>query len=139
MATKKKRSKLLIFWLNIIISVASLGGFILIENNWKQEVNMYITVANYTQYNASADALYFGTVPPGGVSMRMLFVNNLYKQPINVTVAALGDFSGWTEFSQSHFPLEIGENKTINITVNIPKSAVFANYTGRTLVSFKKT
>ena len=114
MAAKKKKSKLLIFWINIIISISSLVGFILMENNWKQEVNMYITVANYTQYNISADALYFGTVPPGGVSMRTLFVDNLYKQPINVTVVALGDFSGWTEFSQSHFPLGVGENKTIN-------------------------
>ena len=98
MEKKKTRTKRIPAGLYLIVAavVASLVAVAFLTSGWKQEIAMYLTVANYTGFNVDTDALYFGAVGPAATSRRNVSITNIYGEPLRVTVDVAGELRPWT-------------------------------------------
>lgn len=122
----------------VLLIVIVLVIFNSLSADWKQEIDMYLTVANYTGFNVDPEALFFGAVPRGGTSRRTVTVENIYGTDLEVLVVAKGELAEWASFSKSNFVLGVGQNETVDITIAVPGNAAFGNYTGRAIILFNK-
>lgn len=133
---KKKIIIIAIFILLIIIAAAYLytSKKKLLE---VKEIDMYLTVANYTGFNIDTEAIFFGTVIKGGTARRIITINN-YHIESNVFIVIEGDLKKWVSISDNNFTMHPNESRNITISTSIPQNAEFKNYTGKLRILFKK-
>jgi len=70
---------------------------------------------------------------------RKLVVSDVFAFPVEMTGSVSGNISSFVRFEPRIWRLSPGENQTINVTVEIPKSAVLGNYTGKLLVAVRRS
>lgn len=85
------------------------------------------------------DAVKFGTISPGGTGSRYLSFKNDFEFSIKVKIDVKGEKEEWIMVKENNFILEPDTNKTIKITVFIPKTAPeFQNFTGKVYAYYLK-
>ena len=99
-----------------------------------KEVDMFVKVDNYAGFNVDTSALYFGTIAPGNSAFRFLDFGSVNK--VRVIIIPFGKIKKWVSFS-NNFILE--GNKSVKVTVDIPKNAEFGEYKGKLKLYFLKT
>ncbi|MFH1424088.1 MAG: carboxypeptidase regulatory-like domain-containing protein [archaeon] len=99
-----------------------------------QELGMYLTVGSHIGVNVDSDAIYFGTIPPGGAGRRGIIVKNDLSENRKITLHVTGDFADWIFVSENNFVLEPYGQKDIYVSVNVPKNADKRDYTGTFLM-----
>ncbi len=104
----------------------------------KQYIPIFVKVAPYVGLSVDKDKLHFGAVPRGGSSRRMIFLYNNDTYAKSVSIKTTGQASKWLRLSDNNFKLASYENKTLNVTMSIPKDAEYGNYTGNLILYFKK-
>ena len=104
----------------------------------KQSIPIFVKVAPYVGLSVDKDKLHFGAVPRGGISRRMVFLYNNDTYVKSVSIKVTGQASQWLRLSDNHFKLVSYENKTLNITMSIPRDADYGNYSGNLILTFKK-
>ena len=104
----------------------------------KQSIPIFVKVAPYVGLSVDKDKLHFGAVPRGGISRRMVFLYNNDTYVKSVSIKATGQASQWLRLSDNNFKLASYENKTLNLTISIPRDADYGNYTGNLILTFKK-
>lgn len=100
-----------------------------------KEVNMFVKVDEYAGFNVDTSALYFGTVSPGNSAFRFLDFNSVNK--VKVIIIPFGKIKKWVSFSENNFVLQ--GNKSVRISINIPKNAEFGEHSGKLKLYFLKT
>jgi len=131
------------FVILLILTVAITVGLICIIYSYYiiydyQEKNMYLTVDNYVGMNVDSSAIYFGTVPPEGSSSRKIFLEHKHNKPLLIQLKTKGDLSKFVSVSENNFILEPNINKTIVVSVYVPKDMKYGNYTGRLAVVYRR-
>lgn len=115
--------------------------FLVTSKYWvvqKQSIPVFVKVAPYVGLSVDKDKLHFGAVPKGGSSRRMIFLYNNDTYVKSVSIKTTGQASQWLKLSDNHFKLASYENKTLNVTVSIPRDAEYGNYTGNLILTFRK-
>ena len=125
-----RRYILLIILIIVLLSVLVFGFLF----SYK-EVDMFVKVDNYAGFNVDTSALYFGTIAPGNSAFRFLDFGSVNK--VRVIIIPFGKIKKWVSFSENNFALE--GNKSVKVTVNIPKDAKFGEYKGKLKLYFLKT
>jgi len=100
-----------------------------------KEVDMFVKVDNYVGFNTDTSALYFGTVAPGNSAFKFLDFSSVNK--VKVIIVPFGKIKKWVSFSENNFVLQ--GNKSVKISINIPKNTEFREYTGKLKLYFLKT
>lgn len=103
-----------------------------------KEFGMYLTVESYAGFNVGTEAIFFGTIPPGGGGSRNITLRNGYNIPLRIDIQAFGDLSRWVYVSENGFILQPDENKSVKVTTLVPGDAKFGNYTGSLKIIFRK-
>lgn len=104
----------------------------------KQSIPIFVKVAPYVGLSVDKDKLHFGAVPKGGISRRMIFLYNNDTYVKSVSIKTIGQASKWLRLSDNNFKLASYENKTLNVTMSIPRDADYGNYSGNLILTFKK-
>jgi hypothetical protein len=124
----------------IVVILAIIYLLTLRDAGWEtQQMAMYLTVGEHVGFNINTSALYFGTVPPGGNSMREL---TLSSHEIDYTkivhLSFIGGLAAWSQSGSNDFELPPGQNVTVKITVSAPADAAEGDYTGALVVSMRR-
>lgn len=99
-------------------------------------VNMHLKVSNYTGFNLDTDALYFGTISPGGSGTRDLVIQNDAASARTVSVVMSGPLAEWVYTNEINFLLSGYENRSLGFQVNVPEDAEPEEYTGKISLIF---
>lgn len=104
----------------------------------QNSIPIFVKVAPYVGLSVDKDKLHFGTVPRGGSSKRMLFLNNqdVYEKIVIADIG--GSVRQFVTLSDNNFKLARDENKTLYVTISVPKDAEYGNYSGNLVLYFKK-
>jgi hypothetical protein len=134
---KRRKSRIttrelaLVSALVVIISVFGTAiAFTALYHREAAAVSMHLRVSNYTGFNLDSDALYFGTVPPGGSGARDLIIRNEADSARLVSVVLAGPLAEWVSAGESSLTLSGRENRTIPFQVIVPEGAEFGEYIG---------
>ncbi|HIK01554.1 TPA: hypothetical protein H1008_00355 [archaeon] len=93
-----------------------------------QKLDMHLTVGNRLGFNVDSDAVYFGTIFPGGTSTREITIFNNETRDAYVTIGAKGDLSGWVSISKNNFTIPGKSGTSLKVTASPPGSASHGNY-----------
>lgn len=102
-----------------------------------KELDMFLTVSNYTGFNVDTDAIYFGTIPNGGSGKRIILLHNLDVNS-EVLIKKEGNFMDWILLEENNFFMEANESKNVSVSVRVPADADYGNYTGKLKIVFKR-
>lgn len=139
-----KNQKSRIYLLAILLFITSLSIFlftfylkssIILE---KKEIAAALSVNQIASFNLNKTALTFGTIPPGSSASRNLTLENNYNFPIKFDFRAKGNIKEFLVFDKVIY-LEKGEKKSIRISTIIPNNQDYGNYSGKILVTIKKS
>lgn len=134
----EKKKKIILFIVILASIIISVLIYPYISPLHVKEIDMYITVGNYTGFNVNTSALFFGTVVKSGSSERYFIVTNEYNKELKVKINIKGELEDWTSLSENNFMLEKNANKTVTIKVNIPTEVESGDYTSIMKIKFIK-
>lgn len=95
--------------------------------------DIYLTVGNYTGFNVATDALYFGTVPPGGAASRFIEIRNDGGMNVESTLVFEGTVTRFLSAPEK-VVLEPYHNQTVQISAYVPEDAQRGEYFGKLYV-----
>jgi hypothetical protein len=103
------------------------------------EYDAYLNVSNKIGFDVSPDYIHFGTVMPGGSSVKQMTLMNKYGSPLKIQAKVTGDLRGLINFdlgnSTTIYP---GVNKTIHMTILVPEGMPYGNYAGKVQIIFRR-
>ena len=102
------------------------------------ELNAILSVGDVPSFNTENDTLYFGTITSNTSSQRTLTVENNYDFPIKVEFSVKGNIEEFLVFDKIIF-LDVEESKEVNISTIILTDEKQGNYSGRFIVTIKKS
>ncbi len=79
--------------------------------------------------NVNASALWYGTIPRGGIAKRDLIITNGDSWPRRVWIRAEGEIAEWLSVTDNGFLLQPDEGKKVGVVVKVPMDAELRNYT----------
>jgi len=129
-----------LFLIMIILLIIIISSFLIVYNPTLYEtkqIDMYLTVGNYTGFNVDTDAIYFGTIMPSGRGTRIINITNSNQISI-VNIKSYGELKEWIYISENNFILNPNEDKTVNVMVYVPKNIEYKDYKGVLKIRFKK-
>ena len=95
--------------------------------------DIQLTVGNYTGFNVGTDALYFGTILPGGKVSRYLLIVNDNDVPAETIMYIEGDVSRFV-YVERRYLLDPHQNTTAVIEAYVPPGTEYGNYTGKLVI-----
>ncbi|MBS3085782.1 hypothetical protein J4225_03815 [Candidatus Pacearchaeota archaeon] len=134
-----KQQKVIILII-ILTAIASFTSIIIISNAGKtkivhmQEMPLNVKVSDYLGINTDPD-LNFGAGMPGNKLTKDLTILNPFDFDVKVAIAINGNIKDFAVISENNFNILSMQNKTLNLTIDIPKNAEIGNYTGILKVS----
>lgn len=134
MRKKNQSKKFIIFALFILL--ISLIFFFASKEKHIQTIthNMTIEVGTVPKFHLSPE-LNFGTITPGGTSMKQMNITNPYNHKVNLRIKSEGNI---TDFITSNYTEKIDSGKAakIEITAKIPANTSLGNYSGTLIMEF---
>ncbi len=103
-----------------------------------KEMDMHLKVSDRYGINADTDKIYFGRLPPLGVSEREIHLHHKYSKPLKVSIISMNSLSAWVTVSENNFILPPNQNKTVKLSVSPPAYTEFGDYEGHLRVFFKR-
>lgn len=93
--------------------------------------DMHVSVGAQRGIKADADALWFGTLPPGNSGSRTIYTNNSNAYSVRIKITAHGDMAKWTSLSNitignstivatNPFILNPGETAKVDVALSVP-------------------
>ncbi len=138
---RPKKFKLLIFFsvIVVLISIFVLTfSYLSLKSRpiFAKEYDIYFEVKEgRAGFDINNTFLTYGILPPGGVGVRKIDVENKFDFEVKAKFYISKDL-----FMYSSFPLELrlieGEKQTIEVSINVPKEAEEKNYTGKFRIEF---
>lgn len=128
---KLKLTKKLCILIIILTAFASVLGTILWSSPEIKNIDIYLTVGNYTGINVNSSALWFGTIPQNAVAQRNIIINNGDAWPRRVWIKAQGEIAKWISVTDNGFLLKPNEGMQVGVVVSIPPDAAQKNYTSQ--------
>lgn len=102
-----------------------------------EEVQMDFEVDDYVGINTDADALHFGTVPPGNTGQRFVSLKNDNTFPVVITIAFKGE-AGKYAWTEPELVLDGGEARNITVSVAVPEDMAYGSYIGTVYFTFRE-
>lgn len=102
-----------------------------------EEVPMDFKVGDYVGIVTDADALHFGTVPPGNTGQRFVSLRNDNTFPVRITITFRGE-AGKYAWTEPELLLGEGEARNITVSVHVPEGLAHGNYTGIAYFTFRE-
>jgi hypothetical protein len=103
------------------------------------EYDAFLNVSNKIGFDVSPDYIHFGTVMPGGSSVKSMTLMNKYGSSLKIQAKVTGDLRGLINFdlgnSSTIYP---GINKTIYMTVLVPEGMPYGDYAGKVQIIFRR-
>ncbi len=141
---KRKRKNNLILYLVICVFIISLIVFlytlyaqskVILK---KQEIIIKLVVGDKAGFIVTNDSLNFGGLYAGTSSQKEIILPNNYGFPIKAEFSVEGNIKDFLVYAPVIY-LETGEKKNVTIsTIQIPKDAVYGNYSGIMTIVFKR-
>ena len=133
----KNKIIVLLFIISILVFLFTLytNSLLVLE---KKEIPVFLKVGEVAAFNLSATELSFGTITPGSNARRNITLKNEYDFPVKFEFRAKGDAKKFLLFEKRIY-LETGEIKSIEIKVIIPKNEEYGDYSGKLIISIRKT
>jgi len=100
--------------------------------------DMYLTIGDHVGFNIDTEALFFGTMGPGGSGMRYISIVNKGDSQMRVEFQASGELGRFVSVSSSGFVVAPGENTTVNIVAQMPFDTPYGDYTGKLAILYYK-
>ena len=88
--------------------------------------------------NSDTDALHFGTVPRGSMSIRKINISSNKDYPLLINVIIDGNFKDWVSVMNNTFILQPKELGQIEFIVKVPKNAPFNSYNGTAYIFLRR-
>ncbi|MEW6063215.1 MAG: hypothetical protein AB1571_02500 [Nanoarchaeota archaeon] len=101
------------------------------------ELEMDLKVGDYVGFNVNTDKIYFGIVPKGASSKRIITITN-FNISSNIIIEKKGEFADWVYLDEKTFLMKPNEIKNITVTVTVPKNAKYGNYTSKLKILFAR-
>lgn len=123
-----------------MISLAVFGYALFDTLTYTEDIDltMQLQVSDYVGFNIDTDAIYFGTVTPGGSSERIVTINNTEQYSTRVRILTGGDLAQWVSASENNFRINPLEERNITLKVKVPANTSYGNYTGIVKIRLKK-
>jgi len=140
MLKKEKRNSLLIVLLIIAILVFIVNIYLFSKTSKILEVKQIdssIIVSNKIGFDLNSTSLTFGSVFPGGSSLRTVNFDNKYGFPVIVEIYGEGDMERF--ILEKKEKIISGENRKIEITATAPENIDFGEYIGKVVFIVKKS
>ncbi len=125
-------------WIFIFLIICLLITGIAFYSSWHRfqqpleikTLNVSFTISSNPGFAVSSDALNFGNVIPEESALRTVKMSNSYNHPIHVLVSSTPELMNFLTFEPS-FDILPGKERSVSFTVNIPRNASYAHYTGK--------
>ncbi|QQG38605.1 MAG: hypothetical protein HYS32_03285 [Candidatus Woesearchaeota archaeon] len=132
----KNKKALIYFLLIAVISITLTTIFLTLNKNNVEyrEIDIFITIGKVVGFNVNPSAIYFGTVPKGGISKRTIQLNTTEKSIIEIKT--YGEASDWISVDKNKFILDGSTN--ITVIADVPVNSELGNYTGKLKIYFRK-
>ena len=119
----------------IVISLKFLPFFLPFE---QKEIDMSLTVSNYTGIDVNTSILSFGTAMKSAKVSREIIITNEYNKTIRARLSVSGELSKWAELSEKSLVIQANQEKKAAVSIMVPEDARNGNYTGKLRISFTK-
>ncbi|MEK6933985.1 MAG: hypothetical protein AABW75_03855 [Nanoarchaeota archaeon] len=103
-----------------------------------EKVDVSFAIGEFGGFNVNKTALTYGTITPGGSSVRNVILGNSYSFPIIVKVFASKSLTQFLTVEEN-LSIEHGESKKVGVTIQAPGDAEFGNYSGEISFVFLKS
>lgn len=103
-----------------------------------EKVDVSFAIGGYGGFNLNKTALTYGTITPGGSSVRNVILGNSYSFPIVVKVFASESLTRFLTVEEN-LSIEPGESRKTAVTIQAPRDAEFGNYSGEISFVFLKS
>jgi hypothetical protein len=134
---KKNKLNLLLSALAIILTAFSIWNLIQRPIEVRtMEVNF--SVGATMGVNIDTDKLYFGRVAPGGSSERAVNIENTHDFPVKIKIFATDNIADYI-FLDKEFIASPNNITQVPITLKVPESTPYGDYTGELRFEFRKT
>jgi len=133
----KNKIIVLLFIISILVFLFTLytNSLLVLE---KKEIPVFLKVGEVAAFNLSATELSFGTITPGSNARRNITLKNEYDFPVKFEFRAKGDAKKFFLFEKRIY-LAPYEKKNIEINTIIPSGENYGDYSGKIIVSIRKT
>src|SRR3989344_3333689 len=133
----KNKIIVLLFIISILVFLFTLyiNSLLVLE---KKEIPVFLKVGEVAAFNLSATELSFGTITPGSNARRNITLKNEYDSPVKFEFRAKGDAKKFLLFEKRIY-LAPYEKKNIEINTIIPSGENYGDYSGKIIVSIRKT
>ena len=136
----KRTFKMFLIILSILLIISSIIIITKVnaiyKNTVTQNFNSYLIVSDKGGVGLVPGVVFFGRMRPGDTSMATIYLNSTFNYPLNVKIRAIGDLKKF--FVNNDFALMPYENKSVYLTVIIPKNTSFGRYDGQVEVKLRK-
>jgi hypothetical protein len=131
-----------LFLIMLCVVVITAVSFILFYSYYMvlqvREIKMQLTIGDHIGFNVDTDALYFGTIPPGGIGNREIHIKNENYTQVKVNIKIFGPARKWIQVTNNNFILKKGESKDITFYSYVPKNIAYGIYNGEIKIIFTK-
>ena len=101
-------------------------------------VGVDVQVADFYGVRTDADALHYGTIPPGSHTKRWVSLANQYDVPVSVYIRFAGATAPWMIVQDTTLRIESRDSANITIILYVPEGTPHGNYTGTTRFYFRQ-
>ena len=120
----------------VILAIFLIWISYFIKPDQESDIPVIFKVSNHVGLSIDKDKLHFGSVPKGGKSTKQIFLYNNDSYSKYVKLSLSNNLTDWIILSEKRFVLASNENKTVTLSVNVPKDASLGNYTGNLHLTF---
>ncbi len=136
----KKFYKVSLIILVIILIVSSiillLKVYDVYESTITKTFDSYLIVSDSGGVGLVPGVVFFGKMRPGDRSTAIINTNSTFDYPMYFSARAEGQIKQF--FVNNNFILQPYENKSVYLSVIIPKNTTFGRYEGRVIISLRK-
>ncbi len=119
-------------------AVATLAAYFWFYDVKIIKYDMHLYVEKVFGFNVATDALWFGKIPPGGTSERIVNLKNFNPESRTATLYFFGDLAEWVDAGEKKILLGPNESKEVRVVARVPEDAPFGYRGGFMLIVFKK-
>jgi hypothetical protein len=129
--SSKKMNRIMIIAIVLLAAGIVLNATAFMIPTSANEFDMYLTIDNYTGITVDTEAIFFGTVTPGGQNTRNVIITNNANATTRIELQTNGELARLVSFSNNSFSLAPGENSSVAVTATVPVDMPYGNYTGK--------
>ena len=136
----KRKFKIFLVVLSVLLIMSSLlvlwRVYKVYKSTEERIFDSYLIVADKGGVGLVPGVVFFGMMMPGDSSTAKIYLNSTFEHPVLVKITSSGDIKNF--FVDSEHILWPYENKSVDLSVVIPKNASYGRYDGKVVVTMRK-